>query len=260
MKVKFSVSQYILPAFVLLVYFILYAPIIVLVLFSFNKGSLPYQWHGFSLTWYYELFKSVEILAALKNSLIVAFSSVLLSVSMGLLYVFYGASNFLNKLVVFFYGSLIVPEIVFAVGLLSFFSFFSVPLGITTLIVGHTLIGFGYVVPLIRSRFLEIDYSLVEASMDLGASDTQTFFKIIIPILYPAIVSSALLVFIISLDDFLISFFCSGAETMTLPMYIFSEIRSGATPVVNALSTLLLLISSFLIFILTSLKTRTRVF
>ena len=166
----------------------------------------------------------------------------------------------MNRLMVIFYGSLVAPEIVLAVCLLSIFTFFSIPLGLTTLIVGHTLIGLAYVVPIIKSSFLEMDYGLVEASMDLGATESQTFYKIVIPILSPAIISAALLVLIVSLDDFLISFFCAGASVLTLPMYIFSEIRSGATPVVNALSTLLLVVSSFLILILTAFKLRTRVF
>jgi len=243
-----------------LVYLALYAPIIVLIIFSFNKNPLSFKWHGFTLAWYRELFSSVEILQALKNSLIVAFSSVFLSITMALFYVFYGVSSFLHRLVLLFYGSLIAPEIVLAVCLLSFFTFFTIPLGITTLIVGHTLIGLAYVVPIIETRYQEMDYRLIEASMDLGATESQTFYKIVIPILIPAIISAALLVLIVSLDDFLISFFCAGASTLTLPMYIFSEIRSGATPVVNALSTLLLVVSSLVILLLTSLKLKTRVF
>lgn len=260
MELRRKFSPYMLPFFVGLVYLILYIPIIVLVVFSFNKNPLSFKWHGFSFEWYKELFDSVEILEALKNSLVVALSSVFLSITMALVYVFYGMSSFLNRLMLLFYGSLIAPEIVLAVCLLSFFTFFSIPLGITTLIVGHTLIGLAYVVPIIKTRFLEMDFRLIEASMDLGATESQTFFKIIIPILSPAIISAALLVLIVSLDDFLVSFFCAGAATLTLPMYIFSEIRSGATPVVNALSTLLLVTSSLLILILTSFKLRTRVF
>ena len=260
MELRRHVGPYMLPFFVSLVYLALYAPIIVLIVFSFNKNPLSFKWTGFTFEWYKELFSSVEILQALKNSLIVAFSSVFLSITMALFYVFYGANSFLNRLVILFYGSLIAPEIVLAVCLLSFFTFFTIPLGITTLIVGHTLIGLAYVVPIIKTRYEEMDYRLIEASMDLGATESQTFYKIVIPILAPAIISASLLVLIVSLDDFLISFFCAGASTLTLPMYIFSEIRSGATPVVNALSTLLLVVSSLLILILTSLKLKTRMF
>ncbi|MFC1842567.1 ABC transporter permease [Candidatus Dependentiae bacterium] len=255
-----KISSYMLPVFVAIAYCILYAPIIVLVIFSFNKNPLSYKWHGFSFVWYKELFASVEILDALKNSLIVAFSSVFLSVTMALFYVFYGKSSFLNRLVILFYGSLIAPEIVLAVGLLSIFTFFSMPLGLTTLIVGHTLVGLAFVVPIIKNGLAQMDYRLIEASMDLGATEKQTFYKIVIPVLYPAIISSALLVFIVSLDDFLISFFCAGASTLTLPMYIFAVIKSGATPIVNALSAILLVVSTLLILILTAFKLRTRLF
>lgn len=259
MKVVRALTPYILPLFVFAAYLLMYIPIIILVLFSFNKG-VTHHWHGFSFRWYHELFKSVEILAALKNSLIVAFSSVVFSVGFGLLFVFYGANSFLRRCLFFFYGSLAAPEIVLAVGLLSFFSFFSVSLGITTLIAAHTLVGLSYVTPILYNRFMSLDYRLTEASLDLGATQGQTFVKVILPLLTPAIVASSLLVFIVSLDDFILSFFCSGASTVTLPMYIFATIRSGATPVVNALSTILLLVSSVVVLVFASFRAKTRMF
>lgn len=258
--IKRKASALALPIFVTLLYIFLYLPIIVFIVFSFNTNPYSLKWQGFTLSWYKELLVSSEVVCALKNSLIVAFSAVFLSVLMAVLYVFYGVGNFLNKLTIFFYGSLIAPEIVLATCLLSVFSFFSMPLGLTSLIAGHTLIGLAYTVPMIKSSFEEIDYKLIEASMDLGATESQTFYKIIVPILLPSIMSGAMLVLIISLDDFFISFFCSGAETLTLPMYIFSQIRAGATPMVNAISTLLMLASGLLTLILTSFKIKTRFF
>lgn len=252
-------ERYSLPTFVFLAYLFMYVPIIVLVLFSFNTGR-THVLEGFSLQWYKELFQSVEILEALKNSLIVSFSAVALSITMAVLFVFYGADTFLKKLLYFFYGGLAVPEVVLSVGLLSILSFFSVPLGIMTLIASHTLIGLSYVTPILYSRFMTIDPRLMEASMDLGATRGQTFLKIILPVLYPAILTSALLVFIVSFDDFILSFFCAGAATVTLPMYIFSVIKTGATPVVNALSTLLLTVSSLIVLILVSLRVRIKFF
>ncbi|HZW61978.1 MAG TPA: ABC transporter permease [Candidatus Babeliales bacterium] len=249
-----SMSYYCFTFFIALMYLFLYVPIIVLVLFSFNDSTFPYIWKGFTLRWYSELWHSHEVWNAISNSLIVAFSSVVLSITMGILAVLYGSRNRLAQLLVLFYGTLAIPEIVVAVGLLSFFSFFSIPFGLTTLIAAHTLLGLGYVVPLIYGRYRELDYALTEASMDLGATRAQTFYRIIIPLLAPALLASALLVFVISLDDFIISFFCSGASTQTLPMYIFSMIRSGTTPVVNALSTGLLVVSSFLVLLFSSLN------
>jgi len=248
-----------LPVFVFFAYFFMYIPIIVLVMFSFNSGNTNF-WEGFSLQWYHELFKSVEIIESLKNSLIVAFSAVALSLVMGLFFVFYGSKKFVERGLFFFYGSLAAPEIVLAVGLISFFSFFSVPLGLTTLIAVHTVVGMSYMTPMLYSGYKSIDKNLSEASFDLGATRGQTFIKVILPILYPAIMTSSLLVFIVSLDDFILSFFCAGASTVTLPMYIFSVIRSGATPVVNALSTLLLLATSFIVLIFVSLRARTKLF
>ena len=246
--------RYGISLFVAGIYLFLYVPIIILVLFSFNNSTFPYVWKGFTLRWYSELWASTQVWDALKNSLLVACTSAVLSLTMGVLAVLYATRSWLARFFVLFYATLAIPEIVLAVGLLSFFSFFSVPFGLTTLIAAHTLMGLGYVVPLVQARFSELDYALTEASMDLGATRAQTFWRVIIPMLFPALFASALLVFIISLDDFIISFFCSGGSTQTLPMYIFSMIRSGTTPVVNALSTMLLLVSSLLVLLFSSLN------
>jgi spermidine/putrescine transport system permease protein len=246
--------SYLIPILASAVYLFLYVPIVILIIFSFNKSDLPFVWQGFSLQWYYELWRSDAIFNALLNSLIVASSSVILSLILGLLFVFYGFHSFLSRFSVMFYASLAIPEIVLAVGLLSLFSAFSIPLSLTTLIAGHTLIGLGYVVPILQSRFDELDTKYMEAALDLGATEGQALRMIMIPLLRPALLASALLVFILSLDDFLISFFCSGGSTQTLPIYIFVMIRSGATPVINALSTILLVVSSLLVLIFSSLK------
>lgn len=252
--VRNTCSYYLLTACVAAVYAFLYMPIIILVIFSFNNSLFPYAWKGCTFKWYAALWESAEVWDALKNSLIVALSAVFLSVTFGVWAVYYSSRSWLARLLVIFYGTLAIPEIVVAAGLLSVFIGMHVPLGLTTLIAAHTLIGLGYVIPLIHTRFSEINYVLTEASLDLGATRTQTFFAIILPLLSPVIMAASLLVFIISLDDFLLSFFCAGATTQTLPMYIFSMIRSGATPTVNALSTLLLLVSSLLVMIFSSLN------
>lgn len=245
-KRAFSFYPYLYPLFVGSIYFFLYVPIFLLIIFSFNNDAYACSWHGFTLRWYEALWQDSEVWDALKNSLIVAGSAVVLSISMGTLLVFYGQRRYLNRCMGFFYASLAVPEIVLAVGLLSFFYFFSIYLGLPTLIAAHTLIGLGYVVPILYTRYLEIDKRIIEASYDLGATREQTFVRIVLPLLTPAIVTGSLLVFIISFDDFLLSFFCSGTTAQTLPIYIFALIRSGTSPMVNALSTMLLAISSFL--------------
>jgi spermidine/putrescine transport system permease protein len=254
-----NMSRYVLPLIAGATYLFLYIPIAILIIFSFNSAPLPYHWGGFSLHWYHELFQSPEIWIALKNTLIIAFSAVFLSLILGVLFVYWGTHSVLYKMTPLFVAGVALPEIVMAVGLLSFFSFFSVPLGAFTLIAGHTLLGLGFVIPIIRTRFLELDYRLTEASYDLGASEMQTFFKIILPLLSPALLAAGMLVFILSLDDFLIAFFCSGTY-QTLSLQIFGMIRLGVSPVINALSTLLLVVSSSLVLLFCSLKISNRGF
>lgn len=253
-RTKNMLLSYLLPFLALLGFLFLYIPIAILVLFSFNNSEIPFVWEGFSLKWYHALWQSSDIWYALQNSLIVAFSAVCLSLVMGILFVFYGARTILGKLFIMFYASLATPEIVLAVGLLSLLSFFSFPLGLPALIAGHTLIGLGYVVPILHARYKELDTRYLEAALDLGATEGVALTKVMVPLMMPAILASALLVFVLSLDDFIISFFCSGGTTQTLPIYIFVMIRAGASPVVNALSTVLLIVSSFLVLLFSSLK------
>lgn len=245
-----------LPSLVGVVYSFLYIPIIILVIFSFSKTSgLGFSWGGFTWQWYKILFYSKEVGTVLKNSLIVAFSTVFLSLILGVT-LSWGFYRKKSKIFSLFYSTILIPEIVISVGLLSMFVLLSVPLGLNTLIVGHTLLGLGFVLPIIHVRFKELDYRLIEASLDLGANIFQTFFKVVLPFLVPAIVSSGLLVFIISLDDFIISFFCSSSDSQTLPLYIFSSIRTGISPIISALSTSMFFVSLILVtvFILVSTK------
>ncbi|MEX0849334.1 MAG: ABC transporter permease [Candidatus Dependentiae bacterium] len=237
-----------LPLFVCGVYLFLYIPMFILVLMSFNASAHFHVWGGFSLQWYRQLLESVEVWNALQNSLIVAMSAVALSLSMGTLLVFYTKDR-MKKMNLLFYGTLAAPEIVLAVGLLSLLVYFMIPLGLTSLIVGHTLIGLGYVVPMLYARMQEMDNSLIEAAMDLGATQTYALYSVVLPFLMPSLIGAGLLVFIISFDDFVVAFFCAGASAQTLPLYIFSVIRSGATPMINALSTLLLCVSSLLVLL-----------
>ncbi len=252
---RFSYKRLILPTLVAGVYVLLYLPMLVMIIFSFNKAYLGFSWKGFTTDWYYQLFHSAEIWAVLKNSLIVACTAVGLSLTMGIALI-WGLNRKFERLLSAFYTSIMIPEIVISVGLLSIFTFLQVPLGLTTLIVGHTLLGLGFVIPIVHARFNELDRRLIEASLDLGASMRQTFFKVVLPFLVPAIVSAGLLVFIISLDDFLISFFCASPTSQTLSLYIYSTIRAGVSPVINALSVLMLVGSSILVLIFLSLSTR----
>lgn len=259
-KVYNRFFNYLYPLFIFSVYTFLYAPIVVLIIFSFNSVAFPYRWVGFSTQWYVELFQSNEILQATKNSLIVACTSSLLSMLLALLFVFYGAQSKIRSSEFLFYINLMVPEIILALGLLILFTYCKVQLGLITLIAGHTVLGLGFAIPMISARFAEIDYSVVEASLDLGATLNQTFVRVIIPMLMPVMIAVGLLVFIISLDDFLISFFCAGSTAQTLSLYIFAMIRSGISPTINALSTILLLTSSLIVLLFSFLQVKVRLF
>lgn len=252
-------SRIALPLWVGLTYLFLYIPIFVLIVFSFNSIAFPYQWQSFSLQWYRELFQAADLWKAVFNSLIVGLCTVFLSITIGLFFVMWNATKKNDYLLAFFYPNLIIPEIILAVGLLSFFIFFNVPLSLATLVVGHTLLGLGYAVPIIHESFSTIDERLVEASTDLGATPIQTFFKVVLPILKPSLIASSLLVFILSLDDFLIAFFCAGSDSQTLSLYIFAMIRNGVSPEVNALATLMIAVSSCLVFLFCSLRVKEQV-
>lgn len=233
---------------IFLFYLFLYMPIVVLIVFSFNAGGSGHL-TTWTLKWYKALFHAPEILHTVKNSFIVAISTVILSITMGLALVVASARARFNKLSFLFYATLAIPEIVIAVGLLSFYYFFSIPLGLVALIVAHTLIGLGYVVPTLYERIAQVPYTLTEASLDLGASHIQTFFYVTLPLLKSSLITTALLVFIVSFEDFSLAFFCASAESQTLPLYLFSLIRAGSAPLVNALSSFLLLMTGFFIFI-----------
>jgi len=246
-----------LPFLVCGVYLILYLPVIVLIIFSFNDAQMTYNWHGFTTHWYKELFVSQEIWLVLKHSLIVAFASTMLSLLFGVMVV-YGLKERLDRFASLFYIPLLVPEIVLSVGFLYLFSFLKVPLGLPTLIVAHTLLGLAFTVPLIHARFAEMRIDVVEASMDLGASEWQTFARVVLPFLSPGLVAAGLLAWIVSFDDFLVAFFCAGSSSQTLPLYIYAMVRVGVSPVINALSVLMLFVSCLLVGIYSSIKFKSK--
>lgn len=256
MKQSFAWSKFLFPIFSALFYTFFYLPLLILVIFSFNGNRFKYEWSYFTTKWYVSLWNNTEVWHAAKNSFIVASSSVFLCLAMSSLFIFYGSKIFVRRMLPLFYGNLATPEIVLAVGLVSLFYFLSVPLSLSTLIAAHTVLGLGYVVPIIHDRYRELDRKYLEASMDLGATQWQTFRLVVLPLLSPALLTSSILVFIISFEDFCLSFFCSGGSTLTLPLFIYSRIRAGASPMISALSTVLLLLSSTVVLLFLSLQRR----
>lgn len=230
----------------------LYAPILSLIIYSFNKSKLVTVWGGWSVKWYAELFNNQQIIDAAIVSLKVAFITATLSVILGVLagYVLSRMGKFPGKLIVsgWISAPLIMPEVITGLSLLLLFvsleNLIGWPAGrgITTIIIAHTTFCMAYVAVIVQSRLSQMDDSLEEAAMDLGAKPHSLFFLITLPIISPAIISGWLLAFTMSLDDLVIASFVSGPGNSTLPMVIFSKIRLGVTPEVNALATIMILI------------------
>lgn len=260
MKQKSSLAKISSLLSIAAVYLFLYVPLIVLLVFSFNTASFPSPWQGFTWNWYIELFQTEQLWQAFLNSLIVALSSTFLSLLMGIFLIFYcSQEKRIRTFLMLFYGNLIIPETVLAIGLLGLFTLIKVSLGLGTLIVAHTVLALGFVIPIIYARFLELDGRMTEASLVLGATPIQTFLRVILPLLRPSLIATGLLVFILSFDDFILSYFCAGSNSQTLSLYILSMLRSGISPIVNALSAILLTLSSFLAFLFFSIKARTKI-
>lgn len=241
-----KVKKSILASYSFLIYLVLYAPIIILIVYSFNDSKVNAVWKGFTMKWYYQLASDGDILIALKNSLLVAFASTLISTTIGTLaavgmykYKFKGKTALDGLL----YVPIIIPEIVMGISLLVFFSQAKITLGIITLILAHVTFSISYVVVVVRAKLSGFDSSLEDAAMDLYANEFQTFSKITLPIILPGIAAGALMAITLSLDDVIISFFVSGPSYETLPLKIYSMVRVGVTPEINALSTVMIVIT-----------------
>ena len=234
-----------------LVYAFLYAPIIILVIYSFNSSRYS-VWEGFSLQWYKSLFHNQLILRALRNSLIVAVASTIFSAIIGTLAAL-GMQRFEFRgkkgMEALFYLPVIIPEIVMAASLVIFFGFVKMTLGMNTIILAHVAFCVSYVVIVVRARLEGFDRTLEEAAMDLGANEIQTFFRVTLPLIAPGILSGALLAFTLSIDDYIITSFVAGVGSTTLPLQIYSMVKTKVTPEINAVSTLLLIPTILLIIL-----------
>jgi spermidine/putrescine transport system substrate-binding protein/spermidine/putrescine transport system permease protein len=235
----------------LAVYAFLYAPILVLVAFSFNRGRLTAQWEGFTLAWYGRLLENAQILGSLRNSLVVGFAATAGSTVFGTLAaVAFHRHRFRRQeawdaLVTM---PIVVPEIVLASSLVLLFSVAHLRLGFLTVILAHVAFSVSYAIVVVKARLAGFDRTLEEAAMDLGAGPWQTFFKVTLPGIAPGVLAAALLVFALSIDDYVITSFVAGVGSTTLPVQIYSMVKSGITPEINAVSTLLLAATSLLLF------------
>ena len=234
--------------FFVLVMIFFYLPIVMLVVLSFNS-SKSFSWTGFSLKWYIELFqKSPDLWQAFGRSLIIGITSSLFSVAVatfGAIGIKWYNSRIKNYVKFLNYIPLILPDLIIGVSLLIFFNmqigiYKGVELGMTTIFIAHTTFNIPFSLFIIMARLDEFDYSIVEAARDLGASEVQTLFKVILPTMMPGIISAFLMAMTLSLDDFVITSFVTGTNSNTLPVQIYSMIKFGVSPVINALSTILI--------------------
>ena len=242
----------------LLVYLFLYAPIAILVLFSFNETSQTAVWRGFTLEWYRNLFHDEIILASVRNSLVVGLATTAVATVLGTLaalalgrYEFRGKGFTKNLL----YLPIIIPEIVLGAALVTFFGVARLRLSILTVVIAHVVFSISYVTIVVRARLSGFDRSLEEAALDLGARPLSTFFRVTLPLILPGIIAGALLVFTVSIDDYVITSFVAGVGSTTLPLQIYSMLKVGVTPEVNAVSTLLLAVTIVLILVAQRLQT-----
>ncbi|MBK7792260.1 MAG: ABC transporter permease [Betaproteobacteria bacterium] len=229
----------------LAVYAFLYVPLVVVVVFSFNDSKLNAEWVGFTLDWYHKLFANAEMLHAAANSLLIAVVASALATVLGTM-AGIAMHRFKSRLLPFMtLTPVAMPEILLGVSLLIFFIsvFGEESLSLLTVIIAHTTFCIGFVAIIVRSRLAGMDESIFEAARDLGATPWQTFRLVTLPLIMPGVVAGALMAFTLSIDDFVITFFTAGAGVPTLPLTIYTMIKIAVTPEVNAVSTLLMLLT-----------------
>lgn len=233
-----------------LIYVFLYLPIVILIIFSFNDSRLNAVWTGFTFKWYGQLFQNGDILQSTKNSLIIAAVSTIVSTVIGTMTaVVMHRHRFRGKALLegILYIPVIIPEIVMGISLLALFALVRVPLGLSTMTIAHIAFSIPFVVITVRARLDGFDLTLEEAAQDLGANEWQTFRLVTLPLIMPGILAGALLAFTLSIDDFIVSYFVAGPGSTTLPLRIYSMVKFGVTPEINALSTIILLLTLTLI-------------
>lgn len=231
----------------------LYSPIGVLVVYSFNDSKSRGNWSGFSLRWYLELIKDRDIKTALYYTLIIALLSAIIATIIGTISAIgiYNTNLLLRKVILNVNSlPLLNPDIVTGVSLMLLFTFLTVKLGFATLLFAHVTFNIPYVVLSVLPKLRQMDKNIPEAAMDLGATPLYTLIKVIIPEIMPGIITGFILAFTLSIDDFVISFFTTGSGVTNLSIYVYSMARRGIKPVINALSTLMILVvTSLLVFI-----------
>ncbi len=232
--------------FIFLVFLFLFLPIFILVLYSFNDSKMNIIFTNFTFRWYKELIDNGNLLNAFFNTMIIAVLSTIISTIIGTISAVglnkykFPLKNLINGLI---YIPIVIPEIVLGISLLSIYTLAKLELGLGTILLSHIAFSIPYVITSVRSTLNPLSRQVEEAAYDLGASKIKTFWYVTLPMIFPGVVSGAALAFTLSLDDVVISYFTAGPGSNTLPLKIYSMIKTGITPDVNALSSLILLIT-----------------
>lgn len=234
-------------------YVFLYAPLLIVVVYSFNDSSMNAQWVGFTLKWYDKLLSNNQMLTAAWNSLVIALTASTVSTVLGTM-AGYAMYRFRTKLLpAMVVAPIAIPEILVGVSLLLFFVMLNMTLGMISIILAHIAFCIGFVAIVVRARLAGLDESLIEAARDLGATPWQAFRTVTLPLIIPGVIAGALMAFTLSIDDFVITFFTAGPDSRTLPLIIYTMVKITVTPEINAVSTLLMLLTLVLIVVATKL-------
>ena len=239
----------------------MYLPILIVIIYSFNENKLTAIWAGFSLKWYTELLKDKDLMEALKNSFILGVLSCFCAGVIGTIgAVGMARMNYKTKGIMEYVSMLpiMIPEIILGMVFLAFFSAISLPFGMTTLVIAHTTFCIPYIYMMVKARLVGMDPTLLEAARDLGASEIRAFWDITLPLIMPAVASGSLLAFAMSFDDVVISVLVTNSRINTLPIKVFSRIKFGVSPEINALSTIMLSVTLIIILSVVRINKKNR--
>ena len=235
-------------------YAFLYVPLLIVIVYSFNDSRLNAEWVGFTFGWYDKLFHNQDMLLAAGNSLLIGLTASAVATVLGTMAgmaMYRYRPRLLSILVL---APIAIPEILMGVSLLIFFVLLNLTLGLVSVALAHIAFCIGFVAIVVRSRLAGMDESLTEAARDCGATPWEAFRYVTLPLIMPGVIAGALMAFTLSIDDFVITFFTAGAGTVTLPLQIYSMIKIAVTPEVNAVSTLLMLLTLALIIVASKLS------
>jgi spermidine/putrescine transport system permease protein len=250
------VMRFLKKSYVFLIFAFLYAPILVLIVFSFNESKSRANWEGFTLNWYIELFQDRQIMSALYYTLLIAILSSIIATFIGIIAsigIFSMKKGPQSLVLNVNYLPILNPDIVTGISLMVLFIFAKMPLGFITMLLAHITFNIPYVILSIMPKLKQMNKHLYEAALDLGATPVEAFWKVILPEIMPGIITGFLLAFTLSLDDFVISFFTTGSGVSNLSIVIYGMARRGISPKINALSTLMF-ISVLLLLIIVNFR------